>query len=272
MKRIQAMKRIKRPLQLQLKIQKKISQITVKFQRIVRHELVPIVYDEYNNKAERIDTKANELLSSWDPVYTAMAKDLASELLSTVQTHVNRSFAKLGKDFALPRDPNPLREAFDTMINQHIDLIKTIPHDILQTYRNELKTSIGNFNQQNIVILARNVAKVNEKRARIIARDQVGKTMERYQMELAEDLGFEYYEWSTSRDERVSSEHKPLDKRYYRYDTPTAIIDKKGTIGIPGQRVNCRCTALPLFTETTDKFIRVTDPKQGDHFILETVK
>lgn len=264
------MKRLSRPLQIQMKIRRQVNQMTAKFQRVVRHELIPIAYDAFDKKADRIDAKASELLNSWEPIYIDMAKALANELLSTVQRHVNRAFAKQAPGLALPRDPYALHEAFDTMINQHIELIKSIPHDILETYRSELKTSIGNFNQQNVANLIRNISKVNEKRVKIIARDQVGKTMERYQMETAKELGFEYYEWSTSGDERVSSQHKPLDGRYYRYDMPTAIIDSKGTLGIPGQRVNCRCTALPLFTEITDKFTRVENSTQGDYFILKT--
>jgi SPP1 gp7 family putative phage head morphogenesis protein len=61
--------------------------------------------------------------------------------------------------------------------------------------------------------------------------------------------GFTKYQWTTSGDERVREEHVDLDGNIYRYDEPTDEQD-----GLqPGQPINCRCLAEPIFDGLNDE-------------------
>lgn len=91
----------------------------------------------------------------------------------------------------------------------------------------------------------------SEKRIKLIARDQTAKTNGAMNEISQRSAGIKYFEWSTSKDERVSTGkggHKQLEGKIYRWDEPERypVIDSYGNRGTPTQRVNCRCVALPV--------------------------
>lgn len=101
-------------------------------------------------------------------------------------------------------------------------------------------------------------------RIKRIARDQTAKLNEALNEMAMRDAGVEFFEWSTANDERVSGEkelrqgkrppegsHVLLDGKIYKWgDTANyPVVDSYGHRGQPGQRVNCRCTALPVILQ-----------------------
>jgi len=80
-------------------------------------------------------------------------------------------------------------------------------------------------------------------RAALIARDQTAKLNSTLSEQRALAAGAERYEWSTSGDERVRRLHRELDGQTYRYGEPTGAEGGDA----PGQPVQCRCVALPVF-------------------------
>lgn len=91
-------------------------------------------------------------------------------------------------------------------------------------------------------------------RIKRIARDQTAKLNENLNEMAMRDAGVEFFEWSTANDERVSTGyggHKQLDGRIYKWgdDAHYPVIDTYGHRGVPGQRVNCRCTARPVLLQ-----------------------
>lgn len=106
-------------------------------------------------------------------------------------------------------------------------------------------------------------------RARLIARDQVGKLngslMEGRQL----DAGVTEYVWTTSMDERVRSSHQKMNGSINKWDDRTVFkprgerkfrkrsAEMQGAI--PGSQIQCRCAALPAFddiVEDVDNLIR----------------
>ena len=81
-------------------------------------------------------------------------------------------------------------------------------------------------------------------RIKRIARDQTAKLNENLNEMAMRDAGVEFFEWSTARDERVSTGyggHKQLDGKIYKWgdNANYPVIDTYGHRGVPGQRVNC---------------------------------
>lgn len=83
---------------------------------------------------------------------------------------------------------------------------------------------------------------IGERRAALIARDQVGKFYGVVQRQRQRDLGLRKFRWVTVGDERVRDEHVALDGQVFEWTSPPSE-------GIPGQPINCRCFPEPIFDE-----------------------
>ena len=70
-------------------------------------------------------------------------------------------------------------------------------------------------------------------------------------------VGYEYFQWMTSDDERVRDRHEDFaekvteyGKGIYRWDNPP--ISDSGVPVIPGQDYQCRCNARPVSSEDVE--------------------
>lgn len=81
---------------------------------------------------------------------------------------------------------------------------------------------------------------ISDRRAKLIARDQIAKLNASLTKLRQEELGVDSYRWQTSGDERVRPSHKANDGKIFRWDDPP-----KET-GHPGTDINCRCVAIPI--------------------------
>lgn len=93
---------------------------------------------------------------------------------------------------------------------------------------------------------------ISRNRVRRIARDQTAKANEALSELTQRENGVKFFMWRTMGDERVSTGyggHKQLDGKIYAWNEPAdyPIIDSYGNRGLPSQRVNCRCVALPVW-------------------------
>lgn len=88
---------------------------------------------------------------------------------------------------------------------------------------------------------------VSESRARLIARDQVGKLNGELNAARQQATGIKGFFWRTVGDERVRDEHDELDGKFFLWTSPPEE-------GIPGEPINCRCTAEPDIRGFLDEF------------------
>lgn len=82
----------------------------------------------------------------------------------------------------------------------------------------------------------------HEEHAAFVARDQVGKLNGQSNAARQQALGLTRFTWRTSGDERVREEHAERDGEVYSYDDPP---DGE----LPGEPINCRCSAEPIFDD-----------------------
>ena len=95
---------------------------------------------------------------------------------------------------------------------------------------------------------------ITDRRAALIARDQVLGLNGDITQARHEAAGIEEYTWSTSKDERVRPGHAELEGTRQRYDDPPVIDEKTGRTGNPGDDFQCRCVGIPIiegFDEAT---------------------
>jgi SPP1 gp7 family putative phage head morphogenesis protein len=80
-------------------------------------------------------------------------------------------------------------------------------------------------------------------RAKLIARDQVGKLYGQVNASRQREMGVTSYRWRTVHDERVRPEHAFKDGQEFKYADGGEL---------PGEAILCRCSAEPNFDHLTE--------------------
>ncbi|QDP67008.1 MAG: hypothetical protein Unbinned3138contig1000_50 [Prokaryotic dsDNA virus sp.] len=103
-----------------------------------------------------------------------------------------------------------------------------------------------------------------ERRARLIARDQVSKLNGQITARRQQSVGIRTYYWDTSGDERVRKSHRAMNGKLCRWDDDSVYSDDGGstwrkrssiggTVSKPGEDINCRCGARSNTDELLDE-------------------
>ena len=86
---------------------------------------------------------------------------------------------------------------------------------------------------------------VADKRAELIARDQIGKLNGQLTQIRQQAIGVEEYTWESMDDERVRPSHQDYDGKTFKWSEPPPE-------GHPGQPIRCRCYAAPVLPAFKD--------------------
>jgi SPP1 gp7 family putative phage head morphogenesis protein len=97
------------------------------------------------------------------------------------------------------------------------------------------------------------IAELTPKRARAVARDQVGKLFGAVARARQEELGIEEYVWDTVKDAKVRPTHKHRQDVVFSWSKPPPG-------GHPGEDYNCRCTARPKLDQILARRREVEQP------------
>lgn len=128
-------------------------------------------------------------------------------------------------------------------VQENVALIKSIP-DVITTDMDKLVTRAFSSGRTHKDLKKEIDEKfdVGESRARLIARDQIGKINGQVNATRQQGLGITRFTWQAVMDERTRSEHEDLNGREFSYDDPP---DE----GLPGEPIQCRCSAEPIFED-----------------------
>ena len=120
-------------------------------------------------------------------------------------------------------------------------LIKGLAADTVKRIQNTVTTAV--INGTPAKVLRKKLTEdfgFSDRRAKLIARDQIAKLNSDLNRERHLQAGVTTYTWRTAHDERVRPLHRSLDGEVYQYGKPTGAEQ-----GLPpGQPVNCRCVAV----------------------------
>ena len=264
------------PMKSSIAIERKLSRALARFSNSVNRSVFKYILSEL--KMERnIPQAFFNSLDNLQARLTQTAKDIGAAttngFIASIEKLVNASYKRQGLEFSIMGRSEIVEKTIFKSYNSILDLIVSIPSQIVGAYKQELLNGVGDFNRERIAQIAENIGGVSRRKAELIARDQTHKATTNYAMARASSLGFDYYVWDTSHDERVSTGkggHKQLQGRIYRYDKDTAIVDSYGNVGHCGSRVNCRCSPLVLMLEPNQKLKLVKDAYAGDYYVIES--
>lgn len=137
----------------------------------------------------------------------------------------------------------PLR---DNWIADNVRLIKSIPEQSLSQVEGVIRRGVAQgLAPKEIQKQIKEQFGVSERRAKVIARDQVAKANAALTEHRQKDLGVESYTWMSSDDARVRPTHKQTDGETYSWSKPPTITGGHH----PGQEIMCRCWARPVFKD-----------------------
>lgn len=221
-------------------------------------QILKLPYSKDDTLADRIA----KIKINTEAISEEYADLLAKRLLRNSIKDIDSRFkAGFGIDFALIPFTQEMKKKIKIMYENNQNLIKTIPQNIIKSLDSILQNATLGGDRAMITKALNQLKGTTDKQITRIARDQTAKALNGISSLRAEDVGFQYYEWITAGDERVSTGvggHKQLNGKIFRYDKAEAIIDKKGNKGHPAQRVNCRCTSAPIYLEANQKIVKDT--------------
>jgi len=189
----------------------------------------------------RVAEAAAEMRSTLNtPALEALAEKFASRTATYQRIQLGRQTrAALGADVFI--GDRALRSLVENFASENVALIRSITTDIAARVE---RTAIAAVQKGTLHgDLAKQLQKefgYPEARAKLIARDQVGKLYGQINASRQKELGAKKFVWRTVNDERVRPEHEDRDGVTYSYDDPP---DGE----LPGEPILCRCYAEPVF-------------------------
>ncbi|EOH0525703.1 phage minor head protein [Klebsiella aerogenes] len=189
-----------------------------------------------------------------------------SQAVIAGQTTVPTSSGVLGVD-AYRAEPW-LRDMQEIWVAENTRLIKSIPADELSDMEGIIQRGVMNGSSAGTI--KKQIQErygVTERRANLIAVDQIGKANSALTKQRQADAGVIYYIWRGVMDERERHSHITLEGCFFRLDgKPMTDADLK-VCGVPGQRyrhpsesdpqasapgvaVRCRCYRDPVWVGT----------------------
>ena len=129
---------------------------------------------------------------------------------------------------------------------ENIKLIKSIPSQYLDQLHGKIVAAVrAGVPSKDLANVVRATFDIPRRRAKLIARDQIGKLNGQLTMERQKNIGVTHYVWRTSLDERVREEHRHREGEQFSWDNPPED-------GHPGNPINCRCSAEAVFHDLED--------------------
>lgn len=158
--------------------------------------------------------------------------------------HKKEFLAKIEKSIGTPigdlLDDKKAARAIRTRLEQSLKYIKKVDEKtqkrIADTVLDGLKKGKSKTDLEKQLSRMRSLPK---SRAKLIARDQVGKLYGNLAKARQEDIGVTKYRWVTVGDSKVRAKHRAREGKIFSWSDPP-----EG--GHPGEDINCRCTAEPI--------------------------
>lgn len=175
-----------------------------------------------------------------DDEIEAMARKQAQKIEAFNQAQMSRQMTTLLGVNPFVSEPW-LADEVKAFTKANVSYITSIPQQYFEKVQQSIIRNVqaGKLTDK-IAEDIKSIYNVSENRAELIARDQTSKFNGDLTRLRQTNIGITKYVWSTSLDERVREEHAALEGKTFSWNDPP---DE----GNPGEAINCRCVALPVF-------------------------
>jgi SPP1 gp7 family putative phage head morphogenesis protein len=190
-----------------------------------------------------LDRISDEWFGEWpNERLAALARRFADRTSEFQREQLARQFkATMGIDVL--RSEPWLAPKVSTFTAENVALIKSVAQDHFTDLEKRMISGLRSGQRwEELAETARARYGVSESRAKLIARDQVGKLYGDLNRTRQKDLGVAKYRWRTMNDNRVRDGHEEREGEVYLWDDPPED-------GHPGEPVQCRCYGDPILDE-----------------------
>ena len=258
---------------LEAQYRKELNKLVRALQEEVRVNIMPLlksqqkefiadsIYETVISAIAAIKNKFTKVPVVFAPIVNNMIKKIDTNNHNRTTANINTA---IGVDLSSIIQSANLQGILEAENAKNISLIKSIPDEFFK----DIETTVlnGMTEGKRFETIAKEISGIKdissvfgklEKRAKLIARNEVGNINATLTKKRQEALGISMYEWQTASDERVRESHTVLNGKMCRWDDNTVYSDdngktwkKKSSIGgelkHPGMAINCRCTSIPF--------------------------
>ena len=235
--------------QLVLAVKKQIDEKVIPLLRRLASEYVADSWDD------DIGNIFNEQMDLWTGTdFSSRANRVAQDFVVSADAVHRKRFQEQMKRIGIDvfgQSPK-ISDYLQAAASSNVRLIESIPAEYLGKVRTLVEANMRAGRPPGaIVTRIQEQFGVAKSRAKLIARDQTNKINSELTERRQREVGFEYFQWVSSHDERVRHDHQVIANRVtefgkgvYRWDDPPK--NDRGETITPGSDYQCRCTARPL--------------------------
>jgi uncharacterized protein with gpF-like domain len=227
-----------------------IKDIYTKTLNLYSNDQPKIAMDE--NTPQQFDNAITKMFEYWMTAFNSISGIFAQNFIDSVDDHnYSQNVVAIKKLSSLDKESENLTVKFSkesqqvvkakqSLIQEQINLITNIP----QQY--EYKVNIAVFEAitrgRDMKYLQKELMQINtitEKRAKLIAKNQIDYATGVINLARASDLGFTHSKWKHSSASKVPRQsHKEANNRIFETAKGCLI---EGEYIVPGQKINCNC-------------------------------
>lgn len=210
---------------------------------------------EEGRRARALTQRAREVMAR--TFHQGDLEKLAREFARRTATHqriqLNRQTrAVLGVD--APITDRHLTTLIDGFVHENVALIQSIPDTLHGQVEQVVTRGLqGGELGADVAQEVEDRFSVAESRAKLIARDQIGKLNGQIAQARNQEMGVSGYKWRTANDERVrgrpGGKYPRAPINHWAREGKMFDYDKPPEGGHPGQDYQCRCTQEPDFSQ-----------------------
>ena len=219
------------------------------------------MYQNKNRSIRLMKDLLDTLTIRYRDIFQGQSRYLVNDLIRDIEYDISNLYINYDND--------RYKDIIEPIIENNVNLITNLSDEVMFKVKESVYESITvNDNTKSLYNRILNLENITSKRAKLIARDQTAKIFSDINIYNQQQSGIEYFLWQTANDEKVSKEHKQLHNKIYKYNDKSnyPIIDAKGSKCLPAQRVNYRCTAIPVVLE---KGYKLTKQDDGSYRIVK---
>ncbi len=214
----------------------------------------PIRMDDAADKIARVFRRVTVFVEQEisDPRVRRQAERTGNEINDANQDFNEGNIKAVLGVSVFPQEPW-LETEMDHFVHENASLIQGLTEeqirDVEQSVFRNVRAGAGTARIQEDILSILNGLKG---RAKLVARDQTNKFNGRLSELRQKALGVTEYTWRTAQDERVRPTHQALDADVIAWDSPPVTVRsgrRAGEQNHPGQDIQCRCIAEPIFPD-----------------------
>lgn len=246
------------PLSVERQYQKELLRYVRSYHDLIKENLYPklgqfkkeYTIDTYFDETIDITEQVSNTMLSSLPLIKYMLNDIGNKAYNFNAKQTNKVLkGMLGVD--LFTNEYEIQLAIEPFVASNVELIKSMGDDYRKRIRETISAAGRNgYTVKETAKLLEKQFRITKNRARLIARDQIGKFNGQLTRLRHRNLGITEYKWQTSLDERVRGNpagrypkarpsHWARQDKRYSYTKPPSD-------GNPGEPIQCRCWAEPI--------------------------